>query len=211
MEDATAVIRQQMVETRGQLSDKLQSLEHQVSDTVQSTGSAVNATVGVVQESVESITGAVQDAVRSVTNAFDLQQQMAKHPWLVLGGSVVLGYLSREIMEGQSGKNQKPRFSTLSDAITGPQQNGTSLMEHAATANLQAASRELSHAMTAWDQITTAATSSVISILQDAASQVVPHVMNCLSRNESQQGSAMGRAEGQGSDPQEKVNAHGLT
>jgi hypothetical protein len=111
---------------------------------------------------------------------------MEKHPWLVLGASVMLGYLSREIIEGPSGKNLAPRFSALSAAIRGPQQIGTTAMESAASANVQAASRELSHARTAWNQITSAATVSIIGILQDAASQVVPHVMNSLSRNAGQ-------------------------
>jgi hypothetical protein len=211
LEDATAIIRQQMVETRGQLSDKLQSLEDQVSDTVQSTGSVVTATAGAVQDTVESITGAVQDAVKSVTNAFDLQQQMEKHPWLVLGGSVVLGYLSREILEGPSAKNHPPRFAALSSAIKGTEQNGTNRMESAARANMQSAGQELSNARTAWDQITSAATVSIIGVLQDAASQVVPHVMNYLSRNEGHSASSLSNGAGQGIAHQESESAHGLT
>ena len=38
MDDTPEVIRQQMEETKSQLSEKLESLEHQVSETVQSTG-----------------------------------------------------------------------------------------------------------------------------------------------------------------------------
>ena len=44
------------------------------------------------------MTGAVQDAVQSVSNAFDFQRQVGRHPWLVFGGSVVLGYLAVEFL-----------------------------------------------------------------------------------------------------------------
>ena len=40
MSDTVEMIREQMDETRSNLSEKLESLEHQVSQTVQATGTA---------------------------------------------------------------------------------------------------------------------------------------------------------------------------
>ena len=117
MADPPAIIRQQMDETRPQLSEKLETLEHQVTETVQSTGTAVNATVGAVQETVETVTGAVQDAVQSVSNAFDLKRQIHQHPWLVIGGSVVVGYLAAELLTGSTKtKASQPQRSTADNA-----------------------------------------------------------------------------------------------
>ncbi len=99
MADSPEVIRQQMEETKLQLTDKLVSLEHQVAETVQSTGTAVTATVEAVQAKVETVTGSVQDALHSISKAFDIQHHVNTHPWLVMGGAVVVGYLAADLLE----------------------------------------------------------------------------------------------------------------
>jgi hypothetical protein len=177
MEESTAVIRQQMDDTKNELTHKLQSLEHQVSETVQSTGSAVNATVGAVQETVESITGAVQDAVKSVTSAFDLQQHVEKHPWIVLGGAVVLGYLSCELVEGPRDSRRGPDRSGRRASLNAQNLNGATHSEQSAAFS---APRDFAPANTAWNQIASAATVSFIGILQEAAARVVPQVIEYL-------------------------------
>jgi hypothetical protein len=88
------VIRKQMEETRSQISEKLEILETQINDTVQSTTTAVNETVGAVKDTVESVTGTVQDTVQSVGEVLDLRLQAERHPWLVFGGSIAVGYLA---------------------------------------------------------------------------------------------------------------------
>ena len=186
MADTPEVIRQQMAETRSQLTDKLESLESQVSETVQSTGSAVNATVGAVQETVESVTGAVQDAMKSVSNAFDLGSQISRHPWLVLGGSVVLGYLAVDLLE-ESGKPSKKRQRTSSlmhpSADNAGHRNGTPTVEFQSAAAAIAADRESRLMNSPWHQLTIAATGALIGIVQDAAARVVPQVMDYLNRS----------------------------
>jgi hypothetical protein len=176
-EESTAVIRQQMDDTKNQLSQKLQSLEHQVSETVQTTGTAVNATVGAVQETVESITGAVQDAMKSVTSAFDLQQHVEKHPWIVLGGAVVLGYLSCELVEGPRDSHSSPDRSGRTASLNAQHLNGAVHAERPAGFSEPRQSHPVN---TAWNQIASAATVSFIGILQEAAAKVVPQVMEYL-------------------------------
>src|SRR5579871_1261930 len=106
MNDTAAKIRGQMDETQSQLSDKLESLKHHVSETVQATGASVNATIRAVQETVETVTG----AVHSVSNALNVPRQIDRHPWLALGGSVVLGYLAAELLDRS--KNSAQRAET---------------------------------------------------------------------------------------------------
>lgn len=185
MADTPEVIRQQMEETKSQLSDKLVSLEHQVSETVQSTGSAVNATVGAVQETVETVTGAVQDAMKSVSNVFDIGHHINKHPWLVLGGAVVVGYLAVDVLEestkktGQRSKSDSPRPS----AENGGHRNGTAAVEFCPTVASIPAACESGITNSPWQQLTNAATGALIGIVQDAAARVVPEVMEYLSRS----------------------------
>jgi ABC-type transporter Mla subunit MlaD len=166
MNDTPEVIRQQMEETKSQLSEKLESLEHQVSETVQSTGTAVNATVASVQETVETVTGAVQDAVQSFSNALDVRRQFDRHPWLILGGSVVLGYLAAELLtDSPEELTQRP--------VTAPQP-----LPPANNANHGSGE---SSGNSSWNQLRDAALGSLIGIVQDVASRAAPHVIDYLA------------------------------
>ncbi len=69
MYDSPEDLRQQMEATKSKLTEKLGSLECQVTDGVQ-----------------------------SVTDVFDLPLQIERHPWMAVGGSLVLGYLASEIL-----------------------------------------------------------------------------------------------------------------
>jgi len=114
MLDEQELIQQQMGKTRGSLTEKLEALEGQVSETVTSTAGAVQDTthsvqetvtdaVETVKETVASVTDKVQETmtavtekfhetVQSVSDSFNLRLQMERHPWIVLGGAVAVGY-----------------------------------------------------------------------------------------------------------------------
>jgi len=98
MADNPEVIREQMETTRSQLTEKLEALEEHVADTVKTTTDTVSQTVEVVKETVENVTEAVQETVHSVGEVFDLRLQTERHPWLVLGGSVTVGYLAAQLL-----------------------------------------------------------------------------------------------------------------
>jgi len=107
MADNPEVIREQMESTRSQLTDKLEALEEHVADTVKATTDTVSQTVEVVKETVEHVTEAVQETVHSVGEAFDLRLQAERHPWLVFGGSVTVGYLAAQLL-GPSQEQESP-------------------------------------------------------------------------------------------------------
>jgi uncharacterized protein YoxC len=110
MDDSAEVIREQMQETRSQLSEKLETLENKVTDTVQSTSNSVSETVAAVKETVDSVTDSVQGAMHSVGDALDLGLQTDRHPWIVMGGSVALGFLAVRLLQSATKKsNGKPR------------------------------------------------------------------------------------------------------
>jgi ElaB/YqjD/DUF883 family membrane-anchored ribosome-binding protein len=107
--------RQDMEETRASMTEKLELLEERVRETLEDTKSAVDnivenvketvgETVGVVKETVEgakstvediveNVKGTMDETVTTVKQAFDLSYQVEQHPWLMVGGAVLLGKL----------------------------------------------------------------------------------------------------------------------
>lgn len=105
MDDNPEVIRQQMDETRSNLAEKLEALESQVSDTVQTATAVVNNTVEAVKETVENVTETVKETVEAATEtvhsvgqAFDLRLQTERHPWMVFGGAVAVGFTTAQLL-----------------------------------------------------------------------------------------------------------------
>jgi len=92
-----------MEETRTSLSEKFELLEQQVMDTVHGATNAVHDTVedakAAVHETVADVKDAVHHTVEDVKGTFDLTHQMQKHPWAMLGGSIVLGFLGAKLLE----------------------------------------------------------------------------------------------------------------
>jgi ElaB/YqjD/DUF883 family membrane-anchored ribosome-binding protein len=79
-------IRSQIEETRSSLTEKLETLENEVKETVVEAKAAVTETVEAVKETVENTVEAVKDT-------FDLRRQVCQHPWAMLGGSMLCGFL----------------------------------------------------------------------------------------------------------------------
>jgi len=188
MDDTLEIIRQQMTETKSQLSDKLESLEHQVSDTVQSTGAAVNDTVAAVQKTVDSVTGAVRGAVQSISNSFDVRRQFDRHPWLVLGGAVVVGYLAYELLAGSGKKSEQspesaPRLGPA--AGNAGDNNGQPAIANVATSAPLAAAHESGMKSSSWHQLRIVATGALIGIAKEVVARAVPQVIDYVAGNRS--------------------------
>lgn len=89
--------------------------------TVHSTTSAVQETVAsvkdAVQGTVESVKGTVQETVETVKENLSLRTQVDRHPWMMLGGAVALGYLGGCLLERpRAGRSWAPysRYSSAS-------------------------------------------------------------------------------------------------
>lgn len=91
MEDQAELIKQQMQDKRAELSEKLGQLEQKVTGNLSSASNSVTETVQNVQESV-------QETVDSVKQAFDLSSHVREHPWVAVGGAVLVGYLAHEFL-----------------------------------------------------------------------------------------------------------------
>jgi ElaB/YqjD/DUF883 family membrane-anchored ribosome-binding protein len=93
MENKPEVIRKDMEETRTALTEKLEALESQVADTVKETTEAVSETIENVKDTVEEVTDKVKETAVNVVQTFNLSYQAEHRPWVVLGGSVGVGFL----------------------------------------------------------------------------------------------------------------------
>jgi hypothetical protein len=103
MPPETELIKQQMGQTRSALTEKLENLETKVFGTLDSAANTVNQTVHLVgssvRESTENVRDTMRETVSSVRDAFDLSRQFHEHPWLLLGGSVVAGYVGGVVLD----------------------------------------------------------------------------------------------------------------
>jgi ElaB/YqjD/DUF883 family membrane-anchored ribosome-binding protein len=107
--------RHDIEETRASMTEKLELLEERVRETVESARSTVDdimdnvkdtvdETVGAVKETVvdakasveefvENVKDTMDDTVTTMKRTFDFQYQVEQRPWLMFGGSIMLGYL----------------------------------------------------------------------------------------------------------------------
>jgi gas vesicle protein len=109
MPDKSEVIMGQMDDTRKDLADKIEQLEKKVSGTVESVTDlvekvpeTVETVKETIQETVSTVKGSVEDTVEavkgSVKNFFDIPHHVDRHPWLMMGGSVLLGFLGGRLL-----------------------------------------------------------------------------------------------------------------
>lgn len=96
------MIRQQIDETRSSITTKLEALEEQVvgtvqnardtvEETIEAAKETVQETVDAVKSSVETVRSSVEDTVEAVKDTFDVKRQVRRHPWPMVGGSLLAG------------------------------------------------------------------------------------------------------------------------
>jgi hypothetical protein len=68
--------------------------------------------------------GSVKEAAQSLAQAADLHRQTQEHPWLVLGGSIALGFVAGQLLK-ESSHTRGAHASTSFGQ--GPASSGTSL------------------------------------------------------------------------------------
>jgi ElaB/YqjD/DUF883 family membrane-anchored ribosome-binding protein len=73
-------------DTRSAMTEKLELLGERVRETVEDAQASVE---GIV----EKVKGTVEDTVATVQRIFDLHYQVEQHPWLLVGGATLVGYL----------------------------------------------------------------------------------------------------------------------
>jgi len=124
MENEAELIREQMLETRTSLTEKLETLEEQVTAKVKDTTESVVETVETVKDAVEStvhtVKDTVQDTVETVKETFNLSHQVEEHPWMMMGGAVVLGYVGGRLLNSGMGQGYGTGVGMEPRRETGP-------------------------------------------------------------------------------------------
>lgn len=187
MNDTAEEIRVQMDETRSNLTEKLISLESQVSETVEITGTAVNATVESVHDTIETVAEAVQQTVHSVHDTFDVKRQFERHPLLMLGGAVFLGYLANGYLTNGVKASQHPADTVLPPVESEPARrtgpaDASSSDETVPLAAALSAAFESGRNSSTWRELKSGAMTAAIEILQSVAVRVLPLVMEQFAR-----------------------------
>lgn len=111
MGEPAEVIQQDLDETRSALADKLNLLEEKISGTVtqvtdtvaevtETASETVEAVKETVQGTVETVKETVEGTVETVKETFDFQSHVQNHPWLVVGGAVLAGFVAGKLIGG---------------------------------------------------------------------------------------------------------------
>jgi ElaB/YqjD/DUF883 family membrane-anchored ribosome-binding protein len=95
-------LRAEVDETRARLMDKVHTLEDRIVDSWQDASTAVAETVENVKATfattVHAVQGAVHDSTEAMGRALDLPAHARRHPWLVLGGALLLGVVAGRLV-----------------------------------------------------------------------------------------------------------------
>jgi len=115
------MIRTEMEETRGKLSDKLDTLEKKLVESVEDATAVVNTVKDTVHDSmatvkesvhdtVANVKESVNDTVDSVKDFVNIEKQWEQHPWLLAGGAVACGYVLATVLS--SPRRSEPRVAS---------------------------------------------------------------------------------------------------
>jgi len=118
MDPQPDVIRQQIEETRSSLTDKLETLEAEVKGTVQSARETVESAKEAVEETLSTAKETVQDTISSVKETvhsaketvkrtFDIPYQVDRHPWGMMGLSLVAGAVAGVLVGRRTGPQHR--------------------------------------------------------------------------------------------------------
>jgi phage-related protein len=97
------------------VADSVQNATSTVTDTIQSVRDVVDSVKDSVQGTVDSVKDSVQgtvdsvketmaDTVEGVKQTFDLHRQVDNHPYLMVGGAVVVGFVAGRMLTPQTAR-----------------------------------------------------------------------------------------------------------
>jgi phage-related protein len=94
VQNATDTVNEAMQSAK----DVVESVKDSVQGTVDSVKDTMDSVKGSVEGTVDSVRESFSNAAEGVRDAFDLPKQMDRHPWLMLGGAVAVGFIAGKMM-----------------------------------------------------------------------------------------------------------------
>ena len=112
MTEKLEMLEERVRETVEDAQSSVEEIVENVRDTVDTTVAAVKQTVegaqASVEDMVENVRGTVGETVATVRHTFDVHHQAEQHPWLMVSGSLLVGYL----LGNRSGGSTSAALST---------------------------------------------------------------------------------------------------
>jgi len=122
--DKVEKLEQKLAGTVDTVTDTVASVKDTIADTVETVKESIQGTVqavtGTVGDTVETVTESVHTAVDSVKEFFNVPHQVDRHPWLMMGGSVLLGYLGGRLLTPRRSRSTGAAPATLAEATYRP-------------------------------------------------------------------------------------------
>jgi ElaB/YqjD/DUF883 family membrane-anchored ribosome-binding protein len=86
-------VRETMEDAKTAVDDIVENVKGTVDETVEAVRETVGGARSTVEDIVENVKDTMDDTVTMVKQSFDLRHQVEQRPWLMLGGSVLAGYM----------------------------------------------------------------------------------------------------------------------
>jgi hypothetical protein len=86
-------VRETVEGAQSSVEEMVEKVRYTVDTTVETMKQTVEGAQSSVEDIVENVRGTVGETVETVQRIFDLHHQMEQHPWLILSGSLLVGYL----------------------------------------------------------------------------------------------------------------------
>jgi ElaB/YqjD/DUF883 family membrane-anchored ribosome-binding protein len=156
MEDARTDLTDKLELLEKQVMDTVQGATSAVADSVQSATTTVNETIESVKNVVDSVKDSVQgtvdsvkdsvqgtvdsvketmsDTVEGVRQTFDLHRQVDRHPYLMVGGAVVAGFVAGRMFTQQTARGMGRAAESFGPTFGRFAQSAASNLGAAATA-----------------------------------------------------------------------------
>jgi ElaB/YqjD/DUF883 family membrane-anchored ribosome-binding protein len=105
-------VRETVEGAQSSVEDIVETVKDMVDMTVEAVKQSVDGAQSTVEEIVETVKETVGDTVETVKRTFDLPYQVDQHPWLMVGGATLAGYL----LGRWGGGRTSPAYSTNDSA-----------------------------------------------------------------------------------------------
>ncbi len=99
MDTRTESIQKDIDQTQNSMNDKMEEIEDRVRGTTQDVRSSMDETV---DRTVDTVKNAVSSNVEQIKDNVDVQGMVEKHPWLMVGGSMLAGYILSSLTQSSS-------------------------------------------------------------------------------------------------------------
>jgi hypothetical protein len=123
------LIEQQMRETRSNLSGRVETLEREVFGMVHETTTAISGSMenakAAVHETVSEVKDSFHEVLETLRDTVDIRLQVERHPYAMLCGAVLLGYLAPRLIDRltiqRSSQNGQPFSQASPSAVSAPE------------------------------------------------------------------------------------------